>query len=94
VLAGEKAGQKPAGAFVGSSEKAVEGTMLPGHSAVGVSAAGRALTSMDEPPCLLVEQTHLGQTVLLGHWTLPPFGQRANGPKLFYSTYAEVVVEQ
>ena len=39
MLAGEKASDKAAGAFVGNSDEAVEGTMLPGDSAVGVLAA-------------------------------------------------------
>jgi hypothetical protein len=94
VLASEKASEKPARAFVGSSDEAIEGTMLPGHSAVGVLSAARALTSVDEPPTLLVGQTVPGPTFLLGHRTLPPFGQPTKGARLFYSPIAEIVVEQ
>jgi hypothetical protein len=93
MLAGEKASQQATRAFVRSSDEAVEGTMLPGHSTVGILSAARALTSVDEPPTLLVGQTFSGQTFLLGHRTLPPFGQAAKGPRLFYSLIAEVIVE-
>jgi hypothetical protein len=89
MLAREKASQKAAGAFIGSSDEAVEGTMLSGHSAIGVLSASGALTRVDEPPRL-----SLGQTLLLGHRTLPPFGQAAKRPRLFYSPIAEVIVEQ
>jgi hypothetical protein len=93
VLAGEKASDEPAGAFIGGSDEAVEGTMLSGHSAVGVFSAARALTRVDEPPTLVVSQRFPGQTFLLGHWTLPPFGQPTKGARLLYSPIAEVVVE-
>jgi hypothetical protein len=75
VLAGEKAGQQAARAFVSSSDEAVEGPMLPGHSAVGVLSATRALTSVDEPATLLVGQTFPGQTFLLGHRPYLPAGK-------------------
>src|SRR5262249_52406602 len=66
VLAGEEAHHQPAGAFIGSREKAIEGTMLSGDLAVGVLSAGRARTSVDGPPALLGSQTFLGD-----HRTLP-----------------------
>jgi hypothetical protein len=94
VSAGKKAGQKPSSAFIRSSDEAVEGTMLPGHLAFGVSSAARALASVDVPPTLLVGHTVPGQTFLLGHRTLPPFGQLAKGPRSFYLPIAEVVVER
>jgi hypothetical protein len=87
VLAGEKASQKAAGAFVGSSKEAVEGAMLTGDSAVGVLSAPGALTSVDQSPAFL-----LGQTFVLGHRTLPPFGLAAKGARLLYSPFAEVIV--
>src|SRR4051794_29372089 len=68
--------------------------MLPGHPAFGGSSAARALASVDVPPTLLVGHTVAGQTFLLGHRTLPPFGQLAKGPRSFYSPIAEVVVER
>jgi len=77
VLAGEEAGYQAAGALVGSGDKAIEGTMLPGHSAAGMLSAARARTSVDEAPTLLVGQTFLGD-----HRTLPPFRQPAKGGKV------------
>ena len=86
VLAGEKASKKTTRTFVRSSDEAVEGAMLSCHLAFGMLSASRALTGMDEPPWL-----PLGQTFLLGHRTLPPFGQAAKGAaRLLYSLIAEV----
>lgn len=76
MLACEKARDKPAGAFVRGRDEAIENTVLSGHSAAGVLSAGRALTSVDEPPMLLV-----GQMLLVRHRTFTSFGQLAKGGK-------------
>jgi len=89
VLAGKKARQQAARAFVRSSDEAIEGTMLSGDSAFGILLASRTLTSVDEPLRLPGSQAFL-----LGHRTLPPFGQVAEGARLLYSLIAEVIVEQ
>jgi hypothetical protein len=78
VLASEKAGEKPAGAFVSSSNEAVEGPVLPGNSAAGVLSAGRALTGVDDLPMLLV-----GQMLLRRHRTFTSFGQPVRGQRSF-----------
>ena len=70
MLAGEEASQQPSGTFVRSSQKAVDGTMLTGHVAVGMLSAGRAGTNMDEP--LL---PRVGKMFLFVHGSLPPFGR-------------------
>lgn len=71
MLAREKAGHKPARAFVRSRKEAVEGTMLSSHSALGVLSAPRAFTSVDDPPRMLGDRRLLlAQRLLLGQWTL------------------------
>jgi hypothetical protein len=89
LLAGEKVSQQAAGAFVGSSKEAVAGAMLSCHVAVGVLSAGRTRTGVDDPPA-----PRVGQTYLLDHRTLPPFGQTAKGTRLLYLLIAQVTVEQ
>jgi hypothetical protein len=77
VLASQKAGQKTTSAFVRSSDEAVESTMLSGHSAFGIPAAGWALARVDAPPSFPP-----GQMLLLGHRTFTSLRagcQKANG---------------
>ncbi len=87
VLAGEKADQQPAHAFVGSSKEAVEDPMLSGQWSFGMLSAGWARTGVHGPLPLRVGQTFLGS-----HGTLPPFEQIAKGTRTLYSSIAEILV--
>ena len=89
VQACEQADDKSAAAFVGSRDEAVDGTVLPGNSTVGVLSAGRALTRVGDAPTRLGARTFLGD-----HRALPPFGRPAKGARLVYSPIAQVIVEQ
>jgi hypothetical protein len=89
VLAGEEAGQQPAGAFVRSSQEAVESPMLTGHAPVGMLSASGARTSVDELP-----MPRVGRMFLLGHMSLPPLGRPTKEAKVLYSSMAEIIIGQ